>query len=140
VLPLGRNLYYLCGPPAMVTGLTRDLRASGVPEADIRSEAFGPATPGQPLALLDEAAKLSVQFKRSGRTLLWDGQDASLLDFAERHGIPIESGCRTGSCGTCTTRLLAGALRYPVKPDQPPDAGFGLLCIATPTTNLVLDA
>jgi hypothetical protein len=28
-----------------------------------------------------------VHFKRSGRTLAWDGQDGSLLDFAERHGI-----------------------------------------------------
>ena len=40
---------------------------------------------------------LAIGFRRSGRTLDWTGQDATLLDFAERHSVMIESGCRTGS-------------------------------------------
>ena len=47
--------------------------------------------------------EVDVRFRRSGRTLLWNGQHASLLDFAERHGIDVESGCRAGSRGGCET-------------------------------------
>ena len=80
----------------------------GVPRADLHFEAFGPASVRLPGATPNEATAstvgpLEVRFTRSGRTLVWDGQDANLLDFAERHGVSVESGCRSGGCGTCET-------------------------------------
>jgi ferredoxin len=83
---------------------------------------------------------LEVQFKRSGRTLTWDGNDANLLDFAERHGVAVESGCRSGSCGSCETRQLAGAVDYAQRPDCDPTPGHCLLCVGRPASALVLDA
>jgi ferredoxin len=80
-----------------------------------------------------------VRFSRSGRTLAWDGQDANLLGFAERHGLAVDSGCRTGSCGTCQTRLLAGAVTCADKPDFDNLKGHCLLCVGKPHSALVLD-
>jgi ferredoxin len=85
-------------------------------------------------------APVEVQFRRSGRTLTWDGRDASLLELAERCGVAVEAGCRAGSCGSCETRLLAGTVRYASPPDHPVAPGCCLLCVAVPASALVLEA
>jgi ferredoxin len=72
--------------------------------------------------------------------LTWDGRDASLLDFAERHGIAVESGCRSGGCGSCETRLLEGKVQYENAPDHDVAAGHCLLCVGHPSSPLVLEA
>lgn len=142
-LPHGRHRFYVCGPPAMMQTLVPALAEWGVPGDDIRYEAFGPASvklPGATAAPAEASAEVEVQFRRSGRTLQWDGSDASLLDFAERHGIAIESGCRSGGCGSCETRLLEGSVRYEHAPDHDVAAGHCLLCVGRPATALVLEA
>jgi uncharacterized protein len=101
-LPHGRHQFYVCGPAPMMESLVPAIASWGVPTKDIHFEAFGPAsvrlpddgTANQRAAL---AVAMDVQFRRSGRTLAWTGQDHSLLDFAERHRISVESGCRSGS-------------------------------------------
>jgi hypothetical protein len=117
----------------MMQGLVPALADGGVPVADIHFEAFGPASvklPGAPEPTA--SATFDVQFQRSGRTLSWDGRDASLLDFAERHGIAVESGCRSGGCGSCETRLLEGQVQYAQAPDHDVAAGHCLLCVGRP--------
>jgi hypothetical protein len=142
-LPHGRHQFYLCGPPAMMQTLVPALAAWGVPIADIHFEAFGPASvklPGAAETAVPAATDIEVRFAGSGRTLSWDGQDASLLDFAERHGITVESGCRSGGCGTCETRLLEGSVQYDHRPDHDVAAGHCLLCVGRPASSLVLEA
>jgi len=144
-LPHGRHQFYVCGPPPMMQSLVPALREWGVQADDIHFEAFGPASvrPIGPLSnepAVASAAALDVRCSRSGRTLAWSGQDANLLDFAERHGLAVDSGCRTGSCGTCQTRLLSGVVSYADKPDYDIPDGHCLLCIGRPQSALVLDA
>lgn len=142
-LPHGRHQFYVCGPPAMMQVLVPALAEWGVPVADIHYEAFGPASvklPGAPEAAVPTLSEVEVRFQRSGRTLTWDGRDASLLDFAERHGISVESGCRSGGCGSCETRLLEGTVRYGHAPDHDVAAGHCLLCVGRPSSALVLEA
>jgi len=142
-LPPGRHLFYVCGPPALMQSLVPALAEWGVPVADIHFEAFGPATvrlPGALEADVAELADVDIRFTRSGRTLAWDGQDATLLDFAERHGIAVESGCRSGGCGSCETRVLEGSVTYASPPDHAPAAGHCLLCVGRPASPLVLEA
>jgi hypothetical protein len=136
-LPHGRHTFYLCGPPAMMDSLVPALRDWGVAASDIHFEAFGPASvnTGAPQAALDTEPPQAVEFRRSGRTLQWTGRDATLLDFAEREGIVVESGCRSGGCGTCQTRLLGGALRYASAPDFTPEPGCCLPCVGRPDPN-----
>ena len=144
-LPPGRHQFYVCGPPPMMESLVPALRAWGVPEEDIHFEAFGPASARSALgasqvAALVGAAPLEITFRRSGRTLRWDGRDPSLLDFAERHGVAIDTGCRSGSCGSCETKLVSGEVRYAQKPDHDIRYGSCLLCVGTPASPLTLDA
>ncbi|MEI6162572.1 MAG: 2Fe-2S iron-sulfur cluster-binding protein [Roseococcus sp.] len=141
-LPHGRHGFYICGPPPMMGSLISALIEWGIAPQDIHHEAFGPASLAPVQAASGEAAitTAEVQFRRSGRTLFWKGQDGNLLDFAERHGITVESGCRSGSCGSCETAILSGAVRYAVKPDHDVAPGSCLLCVGTPGSALVLDA
>jgi ferredoxin-NADP reductase len=143
-LPHGRHAFYICGPPPMMASLIPGLIEWGIAPQDIHHEAFGPASLAPVQAASAEAAitisAIDVQFRRAGRTLVWNGQDASLLDFAERHGIAVESGCRSGSCGSCETAVLSGSVRYAVKPDHAAAPGRCLLCVGTPGSALVLDA
>jgi ferredoxin-NADP reductase len=142
-LPHGRHQFYVCGPPAMMQALVPALAEWGVPVADLHYEAFGPASvklPGAAAAPAAAVTEVEVQFRRSGRTVQWDGSDGSLLDFAERHGIDVESGCRSGGCGSCETRLLEGSVRYEHAPDHDVAAGHCLLCVGQPATALVLEA
>ena len=100
--------------------------------------------------------------RRTARvTLAWDdgrtetvevGADP-VLDAAEAAGIGLPFGCRTGACGTCTGRVVAGSGRAgdregsdggsgddPVEHVRPPralkdrhlDSGYVLTCIARP--------
>lgn len=144
-LPHGRHQFYVCGPAAMMQSLVPALADWGVPRQDIHFEAFGPASvrleDAEPKELAARlAAEVEVRFHRSGRTLAWDGQDANLLDFAERHGVAIDSGCRSGSCGSCETRLVSGTVRYAHAPDHDIAPGHCLLCVGTPASALVLEA
>jgi ferredoxin-NADP reductase len=144
-LPHGRHQFYVCGPPPMMQRLVPALREWGVQADDLHFEAFGPASvrPTAPLTnepLAAASVNLEVRFNRSGRTLAWDGQDANLLDFAERHDLSVESGCRSGSCGACQTRLLSGAVAYADKPDHDITPGHCLLCVGKPLSALVLEA
>ncbi|HEX5685015.1 MAG TPA: 2Fe-2S iron-sulfur cluster-binding protein [Ideonella sp.] len=145
ILPHGRHQFYVCGPPAMMQSLVPALVEWGVPRADLHFEAFGPASIELPGAQAGAAVPVvsvpvEVRFSRSGRTLAWDGQDANLLEFAERHGVVVESGCRSGGCGSCETRLSSGAVHYASPPDHDIAPGHCLLCVGRPSSAVVLEA
>jgi uncharacterized protein len=136
--------FYICGPPPMMDAMVKALVAWGVPEADIRFEAFGPASvkkvqkPESSTEAVTSGFK--VELTRSGRSLTWTKEAGSLLELAEANGITINSGCRAGNCGTCTTAVKQGSVSYLIKPANPPAPGSALLCIAQPTGDLALDA
>jgi len=143
-LPHGRHQFYVCGPPNMMQTLVPAIAAWGVPLADLHYEAFGPASvrlPGaEVLTGVPVTPPVEIRFRRSGRTLTWDGSDATLLDFAERHGIAVDSGCRSGGCGTCETPLVEGTVLYEHAPDHEITPGHCLMCVGRPASSLVLEA
>lgn len=145
VLPHGRHQFYVCGSAALMESLVPALAAWGVAVGDIHFEAFGPssvrlADPGGISIPQHLDLPVEVHFHRSGRTLAWDGQDNNLLDFAERHGVEVDSGCRSGGCGSCETKLVSGTVRYASKPDHDVAPGHCLLCVASPESALTLEA
>lgn len=143
-LPIGRHRFYVCGPPPMMASLIPALISWGVPEPDLHYEAFGPASaPTSDEKGLGESPSLEalqVHFRASGRTLSWDGAERNLLDLAERHGVSVSSGCRSGSCGSCEVRVLSGRVRYAQQPDYDMAPDGCLLCVAAPESALELDA
>ncbi|MEI7893067.1 MAG: 2Fe-2S iron-sulfur cluster-binding protein [Myxococcales bacterium] len=138
-LPEGRYQFYVCGPAKMMESLLPALVDWGVAKDNIHHEAFGPASaPKKDVPSL--RAPVEIHFRRSGRTLLWDGQDETLLEFAERHAVPVDAGCRSGGCGCCETKLVSGTVRYVRDPDHELTPGSCLLCLATPASALTLEA
>jgi hypothetical protein len=142
----GRHQFYLCGPAALMETLVPALAGWGVPDQDIHFEAFGPASvrkagaPTTAAAAETAGGNVEVRFNRSGRTVAWEGRDANLLEFAERHGIVVDSGCRSGGCGSCETRVLSGSVVYDKPPDHDAAPDHCLLCVGRPASPLVLEA
>jgi ferredoxin-NADP reductase len=144
-LPHGAHQFYICGPSAMLESLVPGLTAWGVASADIHFEAFGPASVRLPTEGTETPGgvagqEIAVHFQRSGRTLTWTGKQSNLLDFAEAHGIQVESGCRSGSCGSCVSTLVSGTVDYDRAPDYDLAPDQCLLCVGKPRSPLALDA
>ena len=140
VLPSSNFRYYVCGPPTMMESLVPALLDWGVPASHIRYEAFGPASVrglGHDTA---GTAPCDVQFALSGRMLRWSGEQASLLELAEQGGVPLESGCRAGSCGQCRVMVAAGRMVHAKHPGVQLMDGECLACIARPEGDVVVDA
>jgi ferredoxin len=62
----------------------------------------------------------------------WNPGDGSLLDLAEQRDLAPPFGCRGGSCGTCRTNILQGAVTYARPPEFPIPTGEALICCAFP--------
>jgi len=143
ILPHGRHQFYLCGAAPLMESLVPALADWGVPRGDLHFEAFGPSSVRMPGDAANEAfpalaTSVDIQFSRSGRTLSWNGADGNLLDFAQRHGIAVDAGCRAGSCGSCETPLLEGKVQYASPPEHDVAPGHCLMCIGTPATSRVV--
>ena len=146
VLPSNNYEYYFCGPPPMMNSLFEGLKEWGVPEDHIHFEAFGPATvqrvkkEPEAAAGAAPAADISITFTRSEKTLAWNTDSGSLLDFAEENDIELDFGCRSGSCGSCMTAVMEGEVTYLKQPNADVEKGSCLTCISVPKGNLRLDA
>jgi ferredoxin-NADP reductase len=142
LIPSNAYDFYVCGPPSMMASITGDLEAWGVPADRVHAEAFGPVTVKQSVRgpATQPDCGIEVMFARSGLTTLWSRCESPLLELAEEHSVPIDFGCRAGSCGTCVTRLLSGTVRYLHEPNAPLESGEILPCVAVPAEPLSLDA
>ncbi len=145
LLPSNNYEFYICGPPPMMELVTQDLREWGVPDSDVRFEAFGPATvkkkaPATALAAGEAIRAFKISFSRGGKTVDWSEKDGSILDVAESNGIALSSGCRAGNCGTCETAVREGKVTYLLDTGFKPKEGSCLPCVAVPEGNVVLDA
>ena len=145
VLPFNDYDFYLCGPAGFMQSIYDGLRGLNIADSRIHAEAFGPAalrrTPDAPVQpaspRLSAAQAVPVRFARAAKEARWTPEaGGTLLDLAEASGLAPEFSCRGGSCGTCRTRVLEGAVAYP---DQPPSAFAGeqeaLICCAVPAAN-----
>lgn len=155
---LGSNNYdyYLCGPPPMMDCLISQLQDWGVPKTQIFTEAFGAAT-GKAVSKVQMSRResdqkethdepqettdtIEVKFSRSAKSSNWDRTAASLLEFARKQNIEIESGCEIGHCGTCVVAVKSGSVICLNDQCAPTEEGTCLACISVPGGDLVLDA
>jgi ferredoxin-NADP reductase/predicted pyridoxine 5'-phosphate oxidase superfamily flavin-nucleotide-binding protein len=142
VLPFDDYDFYLCGPTAFMQDLYTGLRALNVADDRIRFEAFGPASVERTERLAaaiqiappvrDPGLTSKVVFMRSQKTAQWSPENGSLLDLAEANGVAVASNCRSGVCGTCSTRLLSGDVTYPAPCEGEVKPGYALICSAIP--------
>jgi ferredoxin len=132
--------FYICGPGTFAQDLYDGLRGVGVPNRQIFAEAFGPASlkrhrgPGEAARrqLKPATGPVEVVFSKSGLHAQWTTASGTLLEFAETLGLDPPSSCRAGSCGTCRTHLLAGAVAYSTEPGTEVSDHDALICCARP--------
>lgn len=141
LLPFGDFEFYLCGPSGLMKSLFDGLTGMGVSPERIFHESFGPATVLKAEAPLRPRAGaageptnegVTVRFRKSATGGDWSSDRGTLLEFAESLGIAPAFGCRSGICGTCTTRLVTGAVDYVDDPVAPRGPGEVLLCCSVP--------
>lgn len=85
-----------------------------------------------------------VTLRHSGRSFNVNANE-SILDAALRQGLNLPYGCRSGTCGTCKTRLYEGRVHYPDKPPEALSAEerehyMALPCQAHPKSDLIIEA
>ena len=142
---------YLCGPTLFMTDMRDALTAAGLDPARIHTELFGalpPINPGvvetgehrppHPPAGTPGTGP-SITFARSGLTVGWSPDYASILELAEACDVPTRFSCRSGVCHVCVTGVVAGATTYVQSPLEAPGEGEVLICSAVPRSDLVLD-
>jgi uncharacterized protein len=142
ILPSIENDYYICAPSLMIDEVRKDLANWGVPKNQIHYEAFGQATVKKAATPKPKPDKpsITVNFALSNKTLKWKNSYDSILELAEANGIELESGCRTGSCGSCALTFTSGNVKYLEEPDFEYEEGECLACICIPNENLTIDA
>ncbi len=109
------------------------------PSAEPKEQANDPDTNGHQSATSPATAK--IFFANSWKeTTCNEGE--FILDAAEREGIEIESSCRTGTCGTCVSKLLKGEVKYDQNYDALSDLeeGYVLTCCSKPVGQVVIDS
>jgi ferredoxin len=137
VLPFDSYEFYLCGPPAFMQMLYDGLTGLGVGADRIHYESFAtgaalrveptPATAPSPGAAFD--GSVAIRFAKSGVNVEWSRDKGTLLELAEAAGLAPAFGCRSGICGSCTTRVASGAVEYVEEPLATPGPGQ-ILCAA----------
>lgn len=151
LLPLDDYEVYLCGPPPFMQAIYQTVRGLGIEKHRIAYEFFGPATvleqaPAAPAPVTvspaDKAVAgdgITIEFRKSGLTAIWDEEAGSLLDFAEAQGLSPDFSCRAGICSTCKSRLVAGEVTYFEDPLDELGADELLLCCSKPQGPVVID-
>ncbi|KUH93234.1 PDR/VanB family oxidoreductase [Mycobacterium sp. IS-3022] len=113
---------YACGPAPMLTAIRE--RLVGRDDVELHFERFAapPVVDGQ---------AFSVTVASSGETVDVDA-DETLLTALRRSGVAAPYSCQQGFCGTCRTRVLAGAVdhRDVLLTDPERDGGLMLICIS----------
>src|SRR5262249_53225318 len=115
----------------------------GVPEDQVRTEAFGTVT-------RDPAAKTARSTQIVGRVEFHASDasapvpaDATILDIADDLGVVIDHACRSVTRGSCRARRVSGSVRMAVQDgltDHDKAEGYILTCQAKVQGDVVVDA
>ncbi len=143
--------FFLCGPEAMISEVSRGLRAEGIAEDKIHYELFAASAEAaaarvarhheRALKLAGMVARVSVTAdgRQTGFELSADGQN--ILDAALDNGVDLPFACKGGVCATCKAKLLEGEVDMDVNhalEEDEVEAGYILTCQSHPVTQRVV--
>lgn len=139
--------FFLCGPPAMYPVCLGALEELGVPGRRIKTELSGPPPDvtlmeGWPSSI-KKGDEISVMVEGVGKVAKRFRASCSepLLNSMERNRITVENMCRSGECGACRTRLVAGEVFVPAEVAlRKADIAFGYIhpCMAYPASDITI--
>ncbi len=136
--------YFICGPQVMYKFLRGELAKLDPPQRRVRFEVFGQAKDitayeGYPQDAKDKTFSLTV-VRGVHEDVIPAKATESLVVALERAGIRIETGCRSGECGFCRTKVLSGSVYVCPEGDgrRAADREFGYVhaCAAYPTSDV----
>lgn len=136
--------YFICGPQVMYKFLRGELTKLDPPRRRVRFEVFGQAKDitvfeGYPQEVKDKVFNLTV-VRGVHEDVIPAKATESLVVALERAGIRIETGCRSGECGFCRTKVLSGSVFICPESDgrRAADKDFGYVhaCAAYPTSDV----
>ena len=128
--------FYTCGPDAFQKSVVDMLEKLDVPAEQVHQETFHPTDED----LSAELAEAKVIFSKSQSNTIWQpDENFSLLELAEEAGLAPTFGCRSGTCGLCSTPLTEGDVSYSRKPSIEVPEGEVLLCCTRPAGYIELD-
>ena len=142
----GDTTYFICGPQVMYRFLREELGKLDIPARRVRFEVFGQAKDitafeGFPGDLKDATFRLTVR-RGIREDVIPAKATESLVVALERAGIRIDTGCRSGECGFCRTKVLAGSVYVCPENDgrRAADRDFGYVhaCAAYPTSDVTI--
>ncbi len=138
----GRTVY-MCGPDGFMAATRAVLEGLGMSSTHIHQESFGsPRTAVAETAALDGDG-FRLDFAKSGKQFQLR-LAKPLLEAAEDAAVDLAYSCRSGSCGECKVKLLAGTTRATAEQTgltaAERDQGWVLSCVSVPTAPCVLDA
>lgn len=125
--------FYCCGSANMIDDVKSGLRKRGVLPFRVFSEPFVSQA-----SSINVTRSCQVEFKRSKRSFTWTASEGTLLDCADRLGVPAPSGCRVGQCESCAVRIISGTTEQ-LQGAVPEDVDMVFTCQGIPATDLVLD-
>ncbi|WP_175412078.1 PDR/VanB family oxidoreductase [Streptomyces sp. TRM64462] len=99
------TLVYCCGPEPLLNAVER--RCASWPEGTLHIERFTP----KPDEYDTTSAPFEVELSRSGITVTVP-PDKTVLQAVEEAGVQVLSSCHEGTCGTCETTVLDGAVDH----------------------------
>jgi len=114
----GFDEFFLCGPEAMISEVSRGLRGEGIAEENIHFELFAASAENARQAI-ERHQKRAQEYKGqvSQVSILSDGREyafelstdgENILDAGLRNGVDLPFSCKGGVCATCKARLLEG--------------------------------
>ncbi|EFL37403.1 cytochrome P450 family protein [Streptomyces griseoflavus Tu4000] len=95
------TLVYACGPEPLLRAVEEN--TAHWPKNSLRLERFAP----KPVVRTVPDTPFEVEFAGSG-TVVEVGANETILEAAEKAGLPVVSSCKTGTCGTCETPIVSG--------------------------------
>lgn len=147
----GFDEFFLCGPEAMISEVSRGLRGEGVAEENIHFELFAASAENARKAIERHHAR-AQEYKGqvSEVSLLSDGREyafelstdgENILDAGLRNGIDLPFSCKDGVCATCKARLLEGEvdmdLSQALRPEEI-ESGYILTCQSHPISKKIV--
>ena len=147
----GFDEFFLCGPEAMISEVSRGLRGEGINEENIHFELFAVSAEKARQAIERHQARVKAyQGQVSTVSILADGREYSfelsadgenILDAGLRNGVDLPFSCKGGVCATCKARLIEGEvdmdLNQALRPEEI-DNGYILTCQAHPVTKKIV--